>query len=300
MDQPDFNVLIPPLQFPNFGFFEQKDWGIYIQDFVTLGRFRLLAGLRYGEFEGLSLDETNQEGNFVSPSIGLVYKLADSASLYTSFSQSTEPQRGTIRGGGFVEPKKATQYEIGAKVNLLNDRLSLATALFDLTQTNVAESDPLDSTFVIPVGDVRTRGLELDVTGKITDNFSLIAAYTHFFEADIIKNDSGLEGNRFNNVPRNSFGLYGKYTFTEGALKGLSLGTGVVYAGERAGDTDNSFEVPGYVRVDLGTDYKLNNVTLQLAIENLFNERYVASSSDRANIAQGNPFAVTGSVSWQF
>ncbi|MBE9168872.1 TonB-dependent siderophore receptor [Pleurocapsales cyanobacterium LEGE 06147] len=300
---PTFDVPVPKpeeLQFSNFGFFEQKDWGVYIQDFVTLGQFRLLGGLRYGKFEGSSLDETNQEGDFVSPSVGLVYKLTDSASLYASFSQSTEPQRGLVRDGGFIEPKKATQYEIGAKVNLLNDRLSLTTALFNLTQTNIAESDPADPDFVIPVGDVRTRGLELDVTGRIAENFNLIAAYTHFFEADIIKSTEELEGNRFNNVPRNTFGLYGKYTFTDGALEGLSLGAGVVYVGEREGDIDNSFEVPSYTRVDLGAAYQINNVTFGLAIENLFDIRYVASSSDRANIAQGSPFAITGSVKVEF
>jgi iron complex outermembrane receptor protein len=296
---PSFNVPIPrvgPATQTDF----TNDLGFYIQDFVKLGQFRLLAGLRYGVFDRIFNGRRNQQGNFLSPTLGLVYNLSDLASIYASFSRSTDPQVGRVRGGDFIEPRIATQYEVGGKVNLFNDRLSITTALFDLTQTNIGESDPIDPTFVIPVGDVRTRGLELDISGKITDNFSLIAAYTHFFEAEIIKNNSGLEGNRLANAPRNSFGIYGKYGFTNGALRGLSLGGGIVYVDERAGDNANTFNVPSYVRVDLGAAYKVSNVTFRLAIENLFNERYVSGSSNRANITQGTPFAVTGSVRVEF
>jgi iron complex outermembrane recepter protein len=299
VDDPSFDVSLPTTNRASQSN-SNSDWGIYIQDFIKLGRFRLLAGLRYGEFEGSFNDETNQNDNFVSPSLGLIYSLTDSATVYASFSQSTEPQTGQIRNGGFIEPREATQYEIGAKANFLNDRLSITTALFDLTQTNIGEADPVDSDFVIPVGDVRTRGLELDVAGKITDNFSLIAAYTHFFEAEIISNNSGLEGNRLANAPRNSFGIYGKYDFTEGALRGLSLGAGLIYVDERAGDNANTFEAPDYIRVDLGAAYKVNNLTFRVAIENLFNEKYVVGSTNRANITQGTPFAVTGSVKVEF
>jgi iron complex outermembrane recepter protein len=296
---PTFDVPIPTL-----GSAEQtdtiSDFGIYIQDFIKLGKFRFLAGLRYGQFDREFNNAQNQQGNFVSPSLGVVYNFTDSASMYASFSKSTDPQTGRVRGGDFIEPRIATQFEIGGKVNLFNDRLSITTALFDLTQTNLGETDPSDSTFVIPVGDVRTRGLELDISGKITDNFSLIAAYTHFFEAEIIKNNSGLQGNRLANAPGNSFGIYGKYEFTNGSLRGLSLGGGVVYVSGRAGDNANTFDLPGYVRVDLGAAYKVNNTTLRLAVENLFNEKYASGSQNRANITQGRPLAVTGSIKVEF
>jgi len=50
------------------------------------------------------------------------------------------------------------------------------------------------------VGEVRSRGLELEAAGKIADNFSLIAAYT-LLDAEIAKNTTGLEGNTLNNSP---------------------------------------------------------------------------------------------------
>ncbi|MBD2562258.1 MULTISPECIES: TonB-dependent siderophore receptor [Nostoc] len=297
---PTFDVPIPTGLTNRTVDFSDSNWGVYIQDFIKLGQFRLLAGLRYGGFENINGGVTQQEDNYISPSIGLVYSLTDSASVYTSFSQSTEPQFGLLSDGGFAEPRKATQYEVGAKVNLLDDRLSVTAALFQLEQTNIAESDPSNPDFSILVGDIRSRGFELDVTGKVTENLSLIAAYTYLDSEITTSVVPGQEGNRPINTPEHSVGLYGKYDFTEGSLRGLSLGTGLVYVGERQGDNENTFELPGYVRVDLGAAYKVNNLTFRLGIENLFDIRYASGSNNRANITQGSPFAITGSVSVQF
>ncbi len=297
---PTFDVPIPTGLTNRTVDFSDSNWGVYIQDFIKFGQFRLLAGLRYGGFENINGGVTQQEDNYISPSIGLVYSLTDSASVYASFSQSTEPQFGLLSDGGFADPRKATQYEVGAKVNLLNDRLSVTAALFQLEQTNIAESDPSNPDFSILVGDIRSRGFELDVTGKVTENFSLIAAYTYLNSEITTSVIPGQEGNRPINTPRHTVGLYGKYQFTAGSLRGLSLGTGLVYVGEREGDNENTFELPGYVRVDLGAAYKINNLTFRLGIENLFDIRYASGSNNSANISQGSPFAVTGSVSVQF
>ncbi|MCL6753450.1 TonB-dependent siderophore receptor [Nostoc sp. CCCryo 231-06] len=297
---PTFDVPIPTGLTNRSVDFSDSNWGVYIQDFVKLGQFRLLAGLRYGGFEFIDGGVAAQQDNFVSPSIGLVYNLTDSASVYASFSQSTEPQFGLLSDGGFADPRKATQYEVGAKVNLLNDRLTITTALFNLKQTNIAESDPSNPDLNILVGDIRSRGFELDINGKVTENFSLIAAYT-LLDSEITKSIiPGQEGNRPINTPQHSVGLYGKYEFTGGSLQGLSLGTGLVYVGEREGDNENTFQLPGYVRVDLGAAYKIDNLTFRLGIENLFDIRYASGSNNRANISQGSPLAITGSVSVQF
>ncbi|MBD2677465.1 MULTISPECIES: TonB-dependent siderophore receptor [Nostoc] len=297
---PTFDVPIPTQLTPSSANFSDSNWGVYIQDFVKLGQFRLLAGLRYGGFEFINGGVAQQEDNFISPSIGLVYRLTDSASIYASFSQSTEPQFGLLSDGGLADPRKATQYEVGAKVNLLDDRLSVTAALFQLEQTNIAQTDPTNPDFNILVGDIRSRGFELDVKGKVTENLSLIAAYTYLDSEITTSVVPGQQGNRPINTPEHSLGLYGKYEFTEGSLRGLSLGTGLVYVGEREGDNENSFQLPSYVRVDLGAAYKINNLTFRLAVENLLDIRYASGSNNAANITQGSPFAITGSVSVQF
>ncbi|MDZ7970652.1 MAG: TonB-dependent siderophore receptor [Nostoc sp. DedSLP03] len=296
---PTFGEPLPTDLAPGKQLSSNIDYGVYVQDFITLGRFRILAGLRYGWFDAEFNNLNTQNATFLSPTLGLVYKLTDSASVYASFSQSTEPQSGRLAGGGLIDPKSATQYEVGAKANFFNDRLSVTAALFDLTQTNIAETDFNNPDFSILVGEVRSRGLELQVGGKMTDNLSLIAAYT-LLDAQITKNTTGQEGNTLVNSPSNSFGLYAKYDFTKGGLRGLSLNSGLVYVGERQGDNANSFDVPSYVRVDLAASYKLENLTFRLGVENLFDTRYVASTVNTANVFQGSPLAITGSISYQF
>ncbi|KYC37485.1 TonB-dependent receptor [Scytonema hofmannii PCC 7110] len=283
-----------------FTSFSNEDYGVYIQDFITLGRFRFLAGLRYAEFRNENNNQTSQEGDYIAPSLGLVYSLTDSLSLYGSYSKSTTPNTGRTPEG-FLDPKTATQYEIGAKANFFNDRLSITAALFNLTQTNIGETDRNNPEFNVLVGEIRSRGFEFDMTGKITDNFSLIAAYT-LLDAEITENlnNPQLEGNRPVNSPVNSAALWGKYDFTKGTLQGLSLAAGLIYVGDRKGDNANNFDVPSYVRVDLAAAYRIDNLTFRLGIENLFDKRYIESSSDAAQVYQGSPFAVTGSVSVRF
>ncbi|NMF63809.1 TonB-dependent siderophore receptor [Brasilonema octagenarum] len=301
---PVFNEPLPNFNLGN-QFYSNKQYGIYIQDFMKLGQFRVLAGLRYGSFKSKfkpanpTIVETNAQTTFISPTVGLVYNFTDSASVYASFSRSTEPNDGRRADGSLLEPKTATQYEIGTKVNLLNNQLSITGALFDLTQTNIAEPDPNNPDFSILVGEVRSRGLELQAAGKVTDNLSLIAAYT-LLDTKINKNSEGLHGNTFINSPSNSLGIYAKYNFTKGALRGLSLSSGLIYVSERQGDSANSFEVPSYVRVDLGAAYTVNHLIFRLGIENLFDTRYVVSVGNAANVLQGSPLAVTGSVSIKF
>ncbi|MBW4647014.1 MAG: TonB-dependent siderophore receptor [Goleter apudmare HA4340-LM2] len=291
----------------NFGnqLVDNTEYGVYFQDFITLGRLRVLAGLRYGSYQAdfkstsATALTTDGKGTFLSPTVGLVYNFTDSASLYASFSQSIQPQFTKLADGSFIDPTTATQYEIGAKADFFNNKLSITAALFNLTQTNITEPDPNNPGFSIPVGEVRSRGLELQVAGKVTDNFSLITAYT-LLDAEITKNNTGQQGNTFVNSPSNSFGLYAKYDFIKGGLRGLSLSSGLVYVGDRKGDSANSFDVPSYVRVDLGASYKLENLTFRLGIENLFDTKYVVSTVNAANVYQGSPFAVTGSISYQF
>jgi iron complex outermembrane recepter protein len=71
--------------------------------------------------------------------------------------------------------------------------------------------------------------------------------------------------------------LWTRYRFLGGPWQGLSLGAGVFAASERT-DSDNSFEVPGYARVDLSAAYtwKLGPtwLTARLNVENLLDKEY--------------------------
>lgn len=68
---------------------------------------------------------------------------------------------------------------MGAKTDLLGDKLSVNLALFDLTQSNILTNDPNNSGFAIPVGEANSKGVELFVTGEISPGWNVIASYAY-------------------------------------------------------------------------------------------------------------------------
>lgn len=61
-----------------------------------------------------------------------------------------------------------------------------------------------------------------------------------------------------------------------------TLGGGVSGASQVQGDNENTFQLPGYGRVDVSASYKLQAAgvkwTIQCNVDNLFDRRYYASS----------------------
>ncbi|NJK53004.1 MAG: TonB-dependent receptor, partial [Leptolyngbyaceae cyanobacterium SU_3_3] len=85
-----------------------------------------------------------------------------------------------------------------------------------------------------------------------------------------------------------------------GSLKGLGFGLGLFYVGQRQGDLDNSFQVPGYTRTDTSLFYRGKNYRIGLNIENLFDVSYFEAAESSLRVFYGSPFTVKGSVSWTF
>jgi iron complex outermembrane receptor protein len=84
-------------------------------------------------------------------------------------------------------------------------------------------------------------------------------------------------------------------------VKGLGFGLGLLYVGDRSGDLDNSFELPGYFRTDAAIFYQTEQVRVGINFQNLFDVNYFPSSAQfRESVYVGDPFTVVGSVSIQF
>jgi iron complex outermembrane recepter protein len=107
--------------------------------------------------------------------------------------------------------------------------------LYDIKKRNVLVSSTVDDvTAYSAAGEVRSRGLELDVSGQLTDQWSLIGSYA-YTDAEVTK-DTTYQGMRLQNVAKNSGSLSAVYDF--GNIVGgdkLRVGAGARYVGERAG-----------------------------------------------------------------
>jgi iron complex outermembrane receptor protein len=207
------------------------------------------------------------------------------------------------RTGEAFEPETGTQYEAGLKTEWLKGRLSATLAFYHLTKENILTPDPVDpNNFSVQTGEARSQGIEFDLAGQISPGWSLIASYA-YTDTEITQDTSGREGFRLHDVPEHSGSFWTRYKFLQGSWLGLSLGAGVFAASERT-DSDNSFEVPGYARVDLSTAYtwKLGPtwLTAQFNIENLLDKAYFKNVVSSSEIHPGAPRTFIGSLRIEF
>jgi iron complex outermembrane recepter protein len=282
--------------------------GIYLQDQISISKqFKFLAGGRMDIYDQESIDFTEdltseQSQERFSPRLGIVYQPIEPISLYASYSTSFNPDpfNSTTVDGEVLEPSTGTQYELGVKGEFLNKKLTSTLAFYQIERDNFATTDPDNPDFSIAAGEVRSRGIELDVAGEILPGWNVIAAYA-YTDAEITEDNDLPVGNKLINVPENSASLWTSYEIQQGNLKGLGLGAGVFFVDDRQGDSDNSFTLPSYVRTDAALFYRRDNWQANLNFQNLFDVDYIKSSETfREALRPGDPFTVIGSVSVEF
>ncbi|WP_207167841.1 TonB-dependent siderophore receptor [Pseudomonas protegens] len=272
-----------------------KTYAAFVQDQVALtDKLKVLAGARFERFEhdyetyvpgGKSWQASD---NAVTPRIGVSYDLTETLALYADTARSFKPNTGASRLGGGFAPEKGKSYEMGLKWEALDQQLSVDAAIYQIEKRNVLTTDPVDSTFSVAAGEVRSRGFDVNVAGNLTPEWRVIGGYA-YVDAEVTKDNVLRSGTRLLNIPKNSFSLLNMYEFQDGMLKGLGLGSGLKYVDERAGQTTNTgFSMGSYTVVDLLGFYKVNDkVRLNLDLKNLFDRDYEEG-------AFGNVYAYPG------
>ncbi|PYC41368.1 TonB-dependent siderophore receptor [Pseudomonas protegens] len=272
-----------------------KTYAAFVQDQVALtDKLKVLAGARFERFEhdyetyvpgGKSWQASD---NAVTPRIGVSYDLTETLALYADTARSFKPNTGASRLGGGFAPEKGKSYEMGLKWEALDQQFSVDAAIYQIEKRNVLTTDPVDSTFSVAAGEVRSRGFDVNVAGNLTPEWRVIGGYA-YVDAEVTKDNVLRSGTRLLNIPKNSFSLLNMYEFQDGMLKGLGLGSGLRYVDERAGQTANTgFSMGSYTVVDLLGFYKVNDkVRLNLDLKNLFDRDYEEG-------AFGNVYAYPG------
>ena len=282
--------------------------GIYLQDQISVGeKIKFLAGGRLDIYDQESIDFTEditseQSQEEFSPRVGVVYQPIEPISLYASYSTSFNPDpfNSTTVDGDVLEPSTGTQYELGVKGEFLNKKLTSTLAFYQIDRDNFATTDPENPDFSIAAGEVRSRGIELDVAGEVLPGWNIIAAYA-YTDAEITKDNDTPVGNKLVNVPENSASLWTTYQIQQGSLQGLGMGAGVFFVGDRQGDLDNTFTLPSYIRTDAALFYRQDDWQANLNFQNLFDVDYIRSSETfREALRPGDPFTIIGSVSVEF
>lgn len=277
---------------------------VYVQDQMTLTpALKAIVGARY---DRLAVDFTNRRtgmrlersDGLLSPRAGLVYAPVAPLSIYASWSKSLVPRAGEqlaslTPSNAALEPEAFVNREVGAKWDI-TPVLSADLAVYRLDRRNVAISNPAVPTELILVDGQRTRGVELGLSGRVTDRWSVVGGYA--YQNGIItrtQSASAREGARLAQLPRHSASLWNRIDLTPT----WGAGVGLVYRGSMFAATDNTVTLPGYTRVDAAAFYRPSpRWGLQLNLENLTNRRYFASANGNNNITPGAPRNLTLSV----
>lgn len=278
--------------------------GLYLQDQIALlPNLKLLIGGRF-DFVDVDIEDrladttTSRNYNVFSPRVGIVYQPIQPLSLYASFSRSFKPNvLASTSSGDLLEPERGTQYEVGIKGELLDGRLSATLAAYSITKTNVATTDPNDLDFSIAAGEIKSRGIELDVVGRLAPGWNIIASYA-YNDAFVSEDNNFDVGSRLVNAPKHSASLWTTYEIQSGGLQGLGFGGGIFFVGDREAELPNTITLPSFVRADATVFYRRNNYRAAINFKNLFGTEYYEAQGSL--VYPGAPFTVVGSFSVEF
>lgn len=282
-----------------------EQYGVYGQTRIKPldGTTLVLGGrLSWWDYETVNIYPTrgtptgySEKGEF-TPYFGLVQDLASNVSAYVSYADIFTPQSQRTADGKQIDPMSGRQLEGGIKTNVLDDRLLLSAAIYRIEQTNRAYADPDNTGFYLALGEVESKGIELEANGRLTDNWTINAGYAlnkNKYKRDATASNEGQSAQPV--IPKHSFKLFTNYSVTEGMLDGLSLGGGVNWLSETEGGLPASrvasgigtlVEQDSYAVFSLRAGYKINeNVSVNANLENAFDKVYYAriSATGRGN-----------------
>ncbi|MCF6710583.1 ferrichrome porin FhuA [Raoultella ornithinolytica] len=287
---------------------KQKQTGLYIQDQMQWDKVLVTLGGRYDWAKQDSLNrvtatQDSRDDKEFTWRGGVNYLFYNGVTPYFSYSESFEPASQTGADGNIFTPSKGKQYEAGVKY-VPNDRPIVITgAVYQLTKTNNLMADPAGSFFSVEGGEIRSRGVEVEAKAALSASINVVGSYT-YTDAQYTT-DTNYKGNTPAQVPKHMASLWGDYTFFDGPLSGLTVGTGGRFTGSSYGDPANSFKVGSYTVVDALVRYDLARVgmagsNVALHVNNLFDREYVASCFNTYGCFWGAERQVVATATFRF
>ena len=225
---------------------------------------------------------------------GATYELTQSWALYANYTDIFTPQSRVDKNGNYLSPIEGKNYELGIKASVLDERLDISLSGFKIYQDNVGEytGDTIAETLQAiykPIDGTLTQGYELEINGKLTDNWNAYFGYTHS------------KGEKPDNTvlnttnPKDQFKLFTSYQLS-GALDNLKVGGGYRWQSNSYDEVKNpvygAVEVnqPSYGIASLMANYQMNEqLSVSLNIDNLFDKHYYSQIGFYNQYRYGKP-----------
>ena len=265
--------------------------GVLLQDVLSYGQWRFLAGVR-GDAH-FSLD--NNYAFAWSPRFGITRMFDERVALFANAARTSAPNFGYLDENGkeLTDSWRTDQMEFGFRVSPV-DKVWFSASWFDIIQNNTPVAIDGYTNRYYSDGSKRAEGVELSLNGEITKNWSSYLSYTY------TRTKNRTSGEVYPTIAPNALALWLKYRIDGGLLNGTVLGLGYrckdsYYATFRGAKIADNYTIPSYsvfdftVEIPLPETKWLKDATLRLAVYNIFDKKYVQSTRHAVQCTVGEP-----------
>lgn len=322
VNNPQYGLFPNPPADPQFDRLEKTGgFGFYIQDQIDLtDNLQIRIGGRFDDFDQELINRladppsvaSESSNTAFSPQAGVVFFASDGVSLYASYGEGIRQLSGADFEGNSFDPNRSTSFEAGVKLDLgtvfPGVSGSASATYFDVDQSNILIFDPRPEANgeLIPAGEARSRGIELDANADFDSGLSIWFSYAY---TDAEYTNSGTDsatfttfepGEQLINSPDHQLSLQVSQSFTVSEVE-AQIGGGVLHVGERNGEVGADFDLPDYTTVRLfGQIEPIENLALRVDVENLFDETFFTDSFANVWVQPGAPRTVRVSARLSF
>ncbi len=289
--------------------FDADNYAVYVQDTVEFVKdWKVLIGMRRDELRSSYSSVTSPKLSYGENSYraGLSWQPQAQAHYYAAWSDSFSPTADLYQLTVAPQPpERSKTFEVGTKWLFMDGDLAFRTALYTSTKDWERNTD-LESTAAILTKKRRTNGLEIEATGKLTDDWEVFAGVS-FMDAEILEAaenvnattglitqaNQNFEGERPRNTPAATFNLWTTYALTSA----WKIGGGIEAKGQRTAYNPNttsnalfasgSFKpnyAPGYARVDAMIAYEQPKWAVRMNVKNLLDKAYYDAVYDNGGL----------------
>jgi catecholate siderophore receptor len=271
----------------------------YVQDQIEISRYlQFVTGVRFDYFDlnfhnNRTSEDLRRLDHLVSPRVGVIVKPVTQLSVYANYGVAYLPSSGDQFSSltsltQQVKPEKFTNYELGAKWDVLKN-LAVTTALYRQDRTNTRATDPNDPTRIVQTGSQRTNGFELGLNGFVTSKWSVAGGYAYQDASITSDTTAARAGAQVAQVPHHTFSLWNNYQ----VIQKLGVGLGIINRADMFAAVDNTVVLPGITRADAAIFYKISERwRFQANFQNVFNTKYYINADNNNNISPGSPRGV--------
>ncbi|MBB5687675.1 TonB-dependent siderophore receptor [Sphingobium boeckii] len=303
----DYDALLTYDPSGPFTYESQKQLGVYVQDQIRFfDRVSVVLGARRDRVTG----SAGQEDKATTFRAGIIGELGAGVSPFFSYTESFLPVAGSIMNsdgsiGDPYKPQTGTQFEAGVKWQPEPNTLITVTGFHIKERNRVLY---LANNATTQSGELTTKGLELEASHTLPDNFELLVNYGY--------NQLRSEVNTsLDYMPRHIASIWSAKTFGLVHEAQLRLGAGVVYSGKSksTGPLDPyglnpaipagalyTLVTPSRTTVDALAEINWKRWRFALNATNLLNNRFFASCLARGDCFVGAPRNIMATVGVRF